>query len=188
VTTAAPKRSASETRLLELVRTRALRRGDFTLASGKKSDYYLDGKQVTLDGEGALLAAEAILARLQAGEVDAVGGLMIGADPIAGAVAAVSALKGRTVNAFIVRKEVKGHGTGKLVEGPVGKGTRCAVVEDVCSTGSSALKAVDALEAHGCKVVKVITLVDREMGATEAFRARGIAYAPVFTKTEVLAQ
>jgi orotate phosphoribosyltransferase len=180
-------RSASERRLLELVRTKALRRGDFTLSSGQKSDYYLDGKQVTLDGEGALLAAEAVLARFEPGEADAVGGLVIGADPIAGAVAAVSALRGRAVKAFLVRKESKGHGTGKQVEGPVGAGTRCVVVEDVCSTGASALKAVDALLAHGCRVVKVVTIVDREMGATEAFRARGIAYAPIFTKTEVLA-
>ncbi len=177
---------AREARLLDLIREKALRRGEFILSSGQKSDYYLDGKQVTLDGEGALLVAEAILDRLAGEECDAVGGMAIGADPIAGAVAAVAAARGRRLKAFIVRRSEKGHGTKKLVEGPLRPGERCVVVEDVCSTGASAWKAVEALHAFGAKVVRVVAIVDREMGAERFFADRRMPYTPLYTKTQVL--
>jgi orotate phosphoribosyltransferase len=178
--------TAIEQRLLSLLRERALRRGEFTLSSGQKSDYYIDGKMVTLDGEGALAVAEAILERIGDRNVAAIGGLTLGADPIAGAVAAVSAAKGRPVRAFIVRKDVKEHGTRKEIEGPLRAGDPVVVVEDVVSTGSSAMQAVEAVRALGCPVVAVMTLVDREMGGREAFQRRGIPYEPLFTKTELL--
>lgn len=179
-------RTPTEQRLLNLLRERALKRGEFTLSSGQKSDYYIDGKLVTLDGEGALAVAEAILERIGARAVAAVGGLTMGADPIAGAVAAVSASKGKPVRAFIVRKDVKGHGTRKAVEGPLKPGEPVVIVEDVVSTGASALAAIDVVRAMGCPIVAVITLVDREMGGREAFAKAGVAYEPLFTKTELL--
>ena len=178
----------TEQRLLQLLRERALKRGQFTLSSGQKSDYYIDGKLVTLDGEGALAVAEAILERIGNRKVAAVGGLTMGADPIAGAVAAVSAAKGRPMRAFIVRKEVKGHGTRKPVEGPLQPGEPVVIVEDVVSTGASALAAIEVMRAMKCPIVAVITVVDREMGGREAFAKAGVPYEPIFTKTELLAE
>jgi orotate phosphoribosyltransferase len=161
-------------------------RGEFTLSSGQKSNYYIDGRLVTLDGEGALAVAEAIIEQIAARDVVAVGGLTMGADPIAGAVAAVSALQGRPLRAFIVRKDTKKHGTQKMVEGPLRPGDPVVIVEDVVSTGASAVQAAEAVSAMKCPVVAVIALVDREMGGAETFREAGLVYEPLFTKTELL--
>ncbi|HKE00649.1 MAG TPA: orotate phosphoribosyltransferase [Planctomycetota bacterium] len=179
--------TSAEKRLLSLLRERALRRGEFKLSSGQTSDYYVDGKMVTLDGEGALAVAEAILERIGNRKVAAVGGLTMGADPIAGAVAAVSAVKGKPIRAFIVRKDVKGHGTKKAIEGPLREGEPVVIVEDVVSTGASALAAIEAVRKMRCPIVAVMTLVDREMGGKEAFAKAGVPYEPIFTKTELLA-
>jgi orotate phosphoribosyltransferase len=161
-------------------------RGDFTLSSGAKSNYYIDGRLVTLDGEGALAVAEAILERIGDRKVAAIGGLTMGADPIAGAVAAISAHQGKPLRAFIVRKDTKKHGTQKLVEGPLLPGEPVVIVEDVVSTGASAIQAAEAVAAMKCPVVAVIALVDREMGGDVLLREAGLRYEPLFTKTELL--
>ncbi len=157
----------ARTRLLQIVRDKALKRGDFTLASGKKSDYYLDCRLVTLDPEGLVLLSRLILRELKGTGVEAVGGLTLGADPIAAGVAALSHLEGTPLRAFIVRKETKGHGTQKRIEGTLPKGAKVAIVEDVMTTGGSALEAAREVEKAGATVAKVFCLVDRLEGGDE---------------------
>ena len=172
--------------LLALLRTKAVRRGQFKLASGQISDYYIDGRMVTLDAEGARLIG-ALLAELLARRgVQAIGGPTIGADPIIGAVIAESARRGTPLAGFLVRKEAKGHGMGKQVEGPLEKGMKAALVDDVISTGGSVLQAADAVRALGATVDCVTAVVDREMGADRVFEERGIPYLPLFRKGELL--
>lgn len=162
--------------LLELLQTEALQRGEFTLASGKKASYYLDCRKITLHPKGANLIAEGMLEVIQsAGELpDAVGGMAIGADPITASIITVAGQKDLPLKGFMVRKEAKGHGTGKQVEGPVEPGQRVVIVEDVITSGGSALKAVDAAEAFGLKVERVIGIIDRLAGGGEAFAKRGL--------------
>jgi orotate phosphoribosyltransferase len=161
-------------RILELLHeTGALLYGDFTLSSGKKSDRYYDGKQLNLHPEGACLIGEEILDRLAGTDADAIGGLVIGAVPIVTAVTLVSHKAGRPLPAFIVREESKEHGTRKRIEGHLKKGSRVAIVDDVLTTGSSVEKAIEAVEAEGCKVVKVIVIVDRKEGGSERLRKEG---------------
>ena len=156
-------------RLVKLINENAVRRGEFVLVSGARADYYIDGKQVTLSAEGAALAADLILQAITGDAADAVGGPSIGADPIAGAVAAASFRLGLPVSAFLVRKSLKDHGTQRRVEGPLQPGSRVVLVEDVVTTGGSMLACVDKLEALGCRVVRAVVLVDRLAGAAEAF-------------------
>ncbi len=168
-------------RLLELLKTQALSFGHFILASGKESTFYLDGRQVTLSAEGAYLTGRLMYERLKALDVQAVGGLSMGADPVATAVSIVSHLEGHPIPAFLVRKEAKGHGKGKQVEGPLPEGARVAIVEDTVTTGESALKAIAPVEALGCSVAIVISLVDRLDGARERLEAAGYRYECLFT-------
>ena len=171
--------------LLKLVKEKAVRKGEHTLSSGKKSNYYIDAKQVTLDPHGILLVAKAILAMLHGVQVEAVGGPTLGADPIAAAVALLSSQTGRPLKAFIVRKEEKKHGTQKRIEGPsLERGDRVVVVEDVVTSGKSVLDAVKEIEKSNCRVVKVICLVDREEGAAQLLSAYN--FSPIFTKTELI--
>jgi len=169
--------------LYRLVRERAFEVGEFVLSSGKKSNFYFDGKQVTLHPEGAYLLARIIIEKIKNERIDALGGLTIGADPIVGAVAAVAHLEGlHDLKLFIVRKEPKQHGTCRWIEGPELKpGDRVVVVEDVITTGTSVLRAVNLVKEKGCDVVKVIALVDRMEGGTETLRGLGIAVDAVFT-------
>jgi orotate phosphoribosyltransferase len=162
-----------QNRLIEIVREKSLQFGEFTLASGKKASYYLDCRKVTLDSEGALLIAEGILDMLGDDLPDAVGGMAIGADPITGAVITSAAIRGKPLKGFIVRKEVKTHGTGRDVEGPVVPGEKVVVLEDVVTTGGSALKAIERVEHFGLQVRGVIGLIDRLEGGAEAFAQRG---------------
>jgi len=173
-------------RLLSLLRERALSFGDFTLASGRKSTFYLDGRLVTLHHEGAYLTARVILdvVRRQDIRAQAIGGMTLGADPISAAVAAVSHLEGPPLSAFIVRKEAKGHGTGRRVEGGLQAGTRVIVVDDVVTTAGSTLQAIRAVEEIGGKVEAVICLIDREEGGREALA--GYPFYPLFALAEVL--
>ena len=167
--------------LKQLVRERALRFGDFTLASGKKAKYYLDGKQVTLDATGARLVGEGILDLLGDDLPRAVGGMSIGADPITAAVVTMAGVRGLPLAGFMVRKEPKGHGTERYIEGPVQRGDRVAIVEDVVTTGGSSLLAIERAEAFGLVVTRVIAIIDRLEGGTAAFAARGYSLSSLLT-------
>ena len=168
--------------LIALVREKALKFGDFTLASGKKASYYLDGKQVTLSAAGALLVGEGILDMLQSGVMPAaVGGMAIGADPITAAVVTVSAVRGTPIAGFMVRKQAKGHGTEQHIEGPVRPGDAVVIVEDVVTTGGSSLEAIERAEAFGLKIVRVVAVIDRMEGGAEAFAAGGYDFSSLLT-------
>jgi orotate phosphoribosyltransferase len=179
----APTASDTRRELLELIELRALQRGTFTLASGRTASFYLDAKQVVLDARGAMLVGRAILERLQGlGELpDAIGGMSIGADPITGAAVTMAGVAGLPLKGFMVRKEPKGHGMQRYVEGPVEPGQRVVIVEDVTTTGGSSLLAIDRAEEFGLKVERVVTVIDRLAGAAEAFAARGIPLEPLVT-------
>ncbi|MDH5756119.1 MAG: orotate phosphoribosyltransferase [Nitrospinota bacterium] len=164
------------TRLFEAVKSKAYREGEFTLASGQKSSYYIDMKEVTLDGDGILLIGKAIYPWAMKWGVDAVGGMELGSVPISTAVCLVAAMEGKNLGNVIVRKETKGHGTRKAVEGRLFPGMKVAVVEDVVSTGGSSMKAVHALREAGLEVAGVISVVDRLMGGGELFAREQIPY------------
>jgi orotate phosphoribosyltransferase len=170
-------------RLIKLMQRDALKRGTFTLASGRTSHYYVDGRKLTLSAEGAALIGAGVLALLaEEFEVDAVGGLTMGADPIVGATLALASAAGLShLRGFLVRKEAKGHGTGKLVEGPLEPGSTVAIVDDVATTGGSSLQAVEAVQAMGCKVAVVIAVLDRLEGAAAAFAACGLPFRALLT-------
>jgi orotate phosphoribosyltransferase len=155
---------------------RSARRGQFTLSSGRTSTLYIDARLTTMSPDGlALIGPTALAALDDAGwQVDAVGGLTLGADPVSYAIAYASALAGRPVRAFTVRKEAKTHGTGRLIEGPFREGDRVAVIEDVITTGGSALRAIEAVRNAGAQVVGVLAVVDREEGGREALEAAGV--------------
>lgn len=159
----------------------SLQFGDFTLTSGRKSDYYIDGKQTTLRSRGAYLVARLILEELQGTEVDAIGGPTLGADPVIGAVMALAALEDIPLIGFIVRKEAKGHGTQRLIEGPLQAGMRVAVFDDTVTTGGSLKHAIDQVEAAQCIVVKVLAVVDRQEGAQQNFAQWGYPFYALFT-------
>jgi orotate phosphoribosyltransferase len=169
--------------LVQRVRQKALRFGRFTLVSGKQSSYYLDGKQVTLDPQGAKLVAEGILDLLLAAGAlpDAIGGMSIGADPITAAVVTMSAVRGTPIAGFMIRKQSKGHGTNQFVEGPVEPGDDVVIVEDVVTTGGSSLLAIDRATDYGLKVTRVIAIIDRMEGGAEAFVERGYPFASLLT-------
>jgi orotate phosphoribosyltransferase len=167
--------------LMQLVRDKALKFGDFTLASGKKASYYLDGKQVTLDSAGARLIAEGILELLGDPLPKAVGGMAIGADPITAAVVTMAGVRGLPLKGFLVRKEAKGHGTNRFVEGPVAAGDEVVIVEDVVTTGGSSLQAIERVEAMGLRVRKVIAIIDRMEGGLKAFADRGYPLVSLLT-------
>lgn len=160
--------------LMELVREKALQFGDFTLTSGKKASYYLDGKQVTLDPVGSRLIAEGMLDIMAKYEMpNAVGGMAIGADPITASIVTMSDIHNTPVLGFMVRKEAKGHGLNQHVEGPVKPGDRVVIVEDVVTTGGSSLKAIKHAEDFGLKVERVIAIIDRMEGGAKAFADAG---------------
>ena len=173
--------------LLELIREQALQFGTFTLASGKQASFYLDCRQVTLDARGAKLIGEGMLELLGEQMPDLVGGMVIGADPITGAILALAgdrqlaAKSGQALRGIMVRKEPKGHGTGKFVEGPFQPGEEVVIVEDVVTTGGSSLKAIEHCKAVGLHVKRVLAIVDRLEGGREAFAEQGIELKTLFT-------
>jgi orotate phosphoribosyltransferase len=171
----------SRDQLISLIREKALRFGDFTLASGKKAKFYLDCREVTLDAAGAKLIGEAMLELIAGNLPDAVGGMSLGADPIVGAIITTAGLRGLPLKGFLVRKEAKAHGTGKFVEGPVASGQRVVIVEDVVTTGGSSLLAIERAEAVGLKVEKVLAIIDRLEGGREAFAAKGYELQTLLT-------
>lgn len=167
--------------LISLVRELALQLGDFTLASGKKSKYYLDCRKVTLDSAGANLIADGMLELMGADLPDAVGGMAIGADPITAAIITVAGRTGRKLKGFIVRKEAKQHGTGRDVEGPVQPGDRVIIVEDVVTTGGSSLAAIEKTEAFGLTVLGVLAIIDRLEGGRQTLSSRGYSLHTLLT-------
>jgi len=174
--------------LLDLMLEVSFRRQKVTLASGKESDFYLDLRQTLMRPRGIALAGALALDRLFAGPpVDAVGGMAVGAVPLVTAVLAAAAARDRETSllGFFVRKQAKSHGLGKRIEGGFSPGQRVALVEDTMTTGGSTLEALDAVEAEGGKVVRVLCLVDRCEGAAEAFRARGFELETLFTRADL---
>lgn len=167
--------------LTELFRERALKFGDFTLASGKKAKYYLDGKQITLHSEGLRLVSEGLLELMKDVDATAIGGMTIGADPIVGGMLAVAAGQGRDLSGFLVRKEAKGHGTQKFIEGPVAAGQKVVIVEDVVTTGGSSLLAAERAKEFGLDVVMVLAIIDRMEGGRQNFEKAGFVFKSLLT-------
>lgn len=176
--------------LVQMLATRSARRGTFTLASGRQSDLYIDCRLTTMSPDGLATIGPLALARLatRGWTPDAVGGLTLGADPVSYAIAHSSALAGTPMRAFTVRKEAKGHGTGKVIEGPFHPGDRVVVIEDVITTGGSALRAAAAVIAAGGVVIGVLAVVDREEGGREALEAEGLAVETLATASEIVAR
>ena len=174
-------------RLLDLLCDRAYREGDFTLSSGQKSTYYINCKPVTLHPEGALALGRLLLGQVPTGAA-AVAGLTLGADPLVSAVSVVSALENRPIAALIIRKEAKGHGTMAYIEGPaLEPGSEVVVLEDVVTTGGSALKAVDRLREAGYQVDRVLAVVDRQQGGAKLYAQHGLAFEALFSIADVQA-
>ncbi len=181
-----PPTADDRKRLFDILLERSLRFGDFTLSSGAKSQYYIDVRQTSLHPEGALLIAKFLFPLLKGKGVEGVGGLTLGADPIAGAVALWSQLHGTPMSGFIVRKEAKSHGAARRVEGPFREGMKVAVVDDVITKGGSALQAFEAVREAGADVRLVACVVDRGEGGPEEFAARGVPFHAVFHIREFL--
>jgi orotate phosphoribosyltransferase len=181
---------ADRARLLELLRTLSFERRKVVLASGKESDFYVDCKRTTLTAEGHVLVGRLLLEVVREVRplVRGVGGLTLGADPIASAIALTSFLAGEPVDAFIVRKEPKGHGTGQWIEGrkTIPDGSRVAVIEDVVTTGGSALKAIERCRAERLEPVACVALVDRLEGGREAIEAAGVPLRALFTRKDFI--
>lgn len=177
-------------RLLQILKERSYEEREVVLSSGRRSSFYIDGKQTTLDPEGAYLVGKLLYRRIkEAGKgVEAVGGPTLGADPMVTAIALVSYLEGDSLPAFIIRKEPKGHGKGLWIEGDkaLQPGMKVALVEDVVTTGASLLKAIRVAEEHGLKVVQVLALVDRQEGGKENLRTAGYDLEALFTRGEIL--
>jgi len=170
--------------LHDLLADRAFTFGDFVLTSGRRSDFYFNGKQVTLEGRGLHLVSRLILERCRELRIDAIGGLTLGADPIVAGVAALSG-EAAPLRAFIVRKRSKEHGTASLIEGPpLRAADRVMVVDDVITTGGSLLQAVDALRDLQVEVVEALAVVDRQEGGREAIEARGLRVHALFVRNE----
>ncbi len=171
--------------LLDLFCRLAYQEGDFILSSGQPSSYYINGKQVTLHPLGALAIGRILLSRLPE-DAQAVAGLTLGADPIVTAVSVVSAYENRPIPALIIRKEAKGHGTKAYIEGPtLPENAKVVVLEDVVTTGRSAMKAVELLREAGYTVNEVISLIDRKQGGAEFYQSVGLKFEAVFTIEEI---
>jgi orotate phosphoribosyltransferase len=167
--------------LQSLIREKALRFGDFTLASGKQASYYLDCREVTLDAQGARLVGEGMLDLVEGDMPALVGGMAIGADPITAAILTLAGTRNLPLRGVMVRKEAKQHGTGKFVEGPFREGESLVIVEDVVTTGGSSLLAIERCEAVGLRVKRVLAIIDRLEGGREAFVAKGYELTTLFT-------
>ena len=172
-------------KLLDLLNKEALRRGKFVLSSGKESSYYLDGRVITLSPEGAYLVASIILEMIKGRNIDAIGGPTLGADPIVGAIAALSHIKQAPIKTFIVRKATKEHGTQRQIEGPALKGgSRVILVDDVATTGNSLIEAKQTLDKIGVKADTAIVIVDRCEGANENLAKAGLKLESIFSRSD----
>ncbi len=174
--------SETETKLLQLLKDRSFQRGSFRLASGATSDYYIDGKMTEVFSEAAYLIGEVLYEQTRDLDLHAIGGLEVGAVPLTAAAVISYHLHGRPMEGFWVRDKTKTHGTKKMIEGNLRRGSRVVVLDDVITTGGSALKAIEEVKNWGCEVVRVVCLVDRLGGAEKAFREAGAdSYRAVFT-------
>ena len=175
-------------RLARMLLQKSYREGDFTLSSGRKSDYYFDCRQTALHPEGAWLIGNLFNKLLANTELVAIGGMTLGADPLVSATVVISWEKGRPLSGLLVRKEAKGHGAKQFVEGlaNLAPGDAVAVVEDVVSTGASVLKACQRIQEAGLKVATVCTILDREEGGKEAIKAAGFDLQTLFTRQELV--
>lgn len=177
-------------RLKQILIEKSYRQGTFTLTSGKTSDFYIDGKQTTLDAEGAYLCGKLLFELISAEQdvIQAVGGMTLGADPLVTAVSVVSFLERAPIPAFIVRKEAKGHGTSNYIEGlkNLPAGGRVALIEDVVTTGGTLLKVIERVEAAGFSVGLVVTVVDRQEGGAENLARAGYPLKALFTKAALM--
>ncbi|MFH1355238.1 MAG: orotate phosphoribosyltransferase [Candidatus Omnitrophota bacterium] len=175
------KISNQKMQLLQLLKEKALKKGEFVLSSGKKSNYYLDGRIITLTPEGAYLVADIILELIKHKNIDAIGGPTLGADPITGAIAALSYIKKIPLKTFIVRKAAKVHGAGRQIEGPELKSKdRVILVDDVATTGGALLEAASVLKQEGVQIEEAIVIVDREEGAEQSLAKEGIRLSAIF--------
>jgi len=173
--------------LRDLVSKKALLTGDFVLSSGAKSSFYIDLRRVSLSAEGVSMIAELVLDVLESGPpVEMIGGPTIGSDPIVGAVAALSHGRGNPIDAFLVRKASKGHGTRSKIEGPSVEGKTVAVIDDVGTTGGSLLTALEAAKEGGANVVRAIVVLDRGEGATESVRKFGLDLECLLTLKDIM--
>ncbi len=178
--------NARHPELARFVNARAIMRGTFTLASGRTSSYYCDAKQVTFSGEGLSLVMDAMVKELRDVEFDAIGGMDMGATPLAAAAAMRFHQLGRDVPSFVVRKDVKGHGTKKDVEGILPKSpSRLVILDDVITSGGSIIKSIDVVREKGHQVVLAISILDRDGGGAEALQAKGVKYQPLVTIAEL---
>ncbi len=177
-------------RLKEILLDKSYRKGTFTLTSGKTSDFYIDGKQSTLDAEGGYLCGRLLYKLIQESDtkIDAVGGMTLGADPLVTAVSIISWTENDPIPAFIVRKEAKGHGTGNYIEGKenLTPGCTVALLEDVVTTGGTLLKVIERVENEGFKVGLVATVVDREENGAEILAKAGYLLKAIFTRTQLI--
>ncbi|MFL5481532.1 MAG: orotate phosphoribosyltransferase [Gemmatimonadaceae bacterium] len=174
--------------LTSLLAERSSKRGQFILASGRESQFYIDARLTTMSPEGLSVIGRLGLAILRESgwQVDAVGGLTLGADPISYAISHASANTAQPVRAFTVRKEAKTHGTGKLIEGPFRAGDRVVVIEDVITTGGSALRAIEAVRSNGGIVSGVLAVVDREEGGREKLESAGVSVIALATASNIM--
>jgi orotate phosphoribosyltransferase len=180
--------SQDKPRLVELVKELAVVHGKVTLSSGIEADYYVDLRRATLHHEAAPLIGKVMLDLIDSanlGHIDAVGGLTMGADPVASAILHQAAARGRVLNAFVVRKQAKQHGMGRQVEGPDVKGKNVVVLEDTSTTGASPLTAAEALQNAGANVLAIATVVDRNTGAKEAIESKGFRYYSAITLSDL---
>jgi len=181
------KNEEYKSRLLNCIKERAVSIGEVKLSSGKTSDLYVDAKMVTLDPEGAFLTAMVLIDILGNEDVDAVGGMTMGADPIVGALAAISYVENVPIKTFIIRKKPKKHGKQKWIEGPLLNASKIAVIDDVTTTGKSLLQSIEIIkEAVDCEIVKVISLVDRSEGAKEILKNEGCELISIFDRRDIL--
>jgi orotate phosphoribosyltransferase len=171
--------------LLQLIKAKAIVHGKVTLSSGREADYYVDLRRITLDGEAAPLVGHVMNELTKGLEFEAVGGLTLGADPVATAMLHASAATGRRLDAFVVRKSGKAHGLQQRIEGPSIKGRRVLVVEDTTTTGASPLDAVAAAREEGAEVVAVATIADRATGAREKLEALGLTYVSAYSLADL---
>lgn len=174
-----PELESERRALIDLIAAEAVFHGDFTLSSGKKATYYVDMRKLTLDHRAAPAIGRLVLDAVRDLNVDAVGGLTLGADPIANAVMHASVAAGTPVDAFVVRKEPKDHGRGRQIEGAEVAGKRVVIVEDTSTTGGSPLKAAEVVAAAGAEIVAVVTVVDRKTGAQAAVEAAGYEWRSI---------